>query len=181
MVETVNHKPIIRPDSQRPIEEEHTHERDLVIPRFDVLVLVGSSGLYKTTTAEMIAGVNTDPRNKEAQAKFHLDGVPKPYKVGQLVREETEARTGQPFIENFGVPIEDDKRYDEEMRQLMEDARRPRLVVSAEGLRSELRDASIIVEGRYQGFIGADVAEVMSGRKYAPRIERVLFYSSDQE
>lgn len=181
MTETVRTRVKSIIPEQRPIEDEHSTEREIIIPRFDVLVFVGESGLFKTTVAEMMAGVNDDPRNLEAQTKFHLDGVSGPVKVGQLIRAETEARTGQPFIENFGVKIEDDRRYDDGMRQLMAEIRKPRLVVSAEGMNQELREAAIIVEGRFQGFIGAAIAEMMAGRKYAPRIERVLFYSNDDE
>lgn len=181
MVETTNHKLLARQDSRLSVEAEHMHERDLIIPRFDALIIGGPSGIFKTTTAEMIAGINLDPRNFEAQAKFHLDGVPGPIKVGQWVRAETEARTGQPFIENFEVKIEDDRRYDDEVRQQLENARKPKLVVSSEGISSQLGHAAIIVEGRYAPFIAADVAEVMAGRRYAPKIERAIIYSSNQE
>jgi len=173
----INGAPTIQ--STDRIEVEHTAERDLIVPRFDVLIIVGSSGLYKTTAAEMITGTNSDPRNAEAQARYHIDGIRKPYKVGELVRAEIEARTGQPFIEKFEVDVEDDRRIDEEARQIIENSRKPRLIITNEGLISELRPAAILIEGRFQGFIGADVEKQMAGRKYAPKIERAIFYSSD--
>jgi hypothetical protein len=163
------------------IEVEHRTNGEVIIPRFDVLTIGGPSGLHKSTVARMLAGVDFDERNAEAQNKFHLDGVPVPFQVGQLIRADIEARTGKPFIQDFNVPEEEDRRIDEGTRNLIENIRKPLLTVTNEGIKAQLRDAAVIIEARYGHFIAADVDEQMSGKKYAPRTERILIYSSDEE
>ena len=101
------------------LEVEHRTNGEVIIPQFDVLTISGSSGLHKSTIAKMLAGVDMDERNAEAQYKFHLDGVPVPFQVGQLVRADIEARTGKPFIQDFDVPEENDKRIDDVTRNLI--------------------------------------------------------------
>jgi hypothetical protein len=180
MTETLRKQRQITETYKEPIEHELYHERDLIVPRFDILTVSGPRGGFKTAVMEMLTGVNTDPRNLEAQAKFHLDGL-RHIPLGLLIREEVEAQTGKPFIEDFLVRPEDDKRYDDEQISIMENARRPRLVVIEDELKLELRDAALAIEGRYSGFLAADVAERMAGTRYAPKIERILFYSSSPE
>lgn len=160
-------------------EAEPTSER-LLIPQADIITVSGPHYVYKTTAAAIAAGKDDDPRNQELQRMLQIQGIDF-MPVGQLVRIDTERETGKPFVEAFRYPGERDYYYDTRQEKIMREVRIPHLVVSPTGEFIYETQQPVIVEGRYSGFIGAKVAGEQSGRRYAPKIERVLFWCSDEK
>ncbi len=160
-------------------EAEPISER-LFIPQADIITVSGPHYVFKTTAAAMVAGKDDDPRNQELQRMLQIQGIDL-MPVGQLVRIDTERETGRPFVEAFRYPGERDSYYDTRQEKIMREVRIPHLVVSPTGEFIYETQKPVIVEGRYSGFIGAKVAGEQSGRRYAPKIERVLFWCSDEE
>lgn len=177
MVETA--RPIVNAEFHSPKEQEPIPER-FYLPQADIITVSGPHYVYKTSAAKVIAGKDSDPRNSEIQERLKVSGLDI-RTVGELVRIETELETGKPFLESFTYPEERDRFQDSTMEQIMREVRIPKIIVNPDGEVIQHVQNPVEVEARYAGFFGAKVSKELAGRRYAPNIERVLFYCSDTQ
>ena len=164
-------------------EAEPISER-FFLPQADIITVSGPHHTFKTAAAEVVTGRSKDPRNGNIQRQFRIRGI-ELTEVGRWIRNAVERQTGRPFedsLMDYSAGL--DALIDAEQEKTMRGARIPQLVINpSNGDMSYKTEKPVMVEGRYSGFLGAKVSNELfgRGRKYAPKIERVLFYSSDPQ